>query len=483
MTPILMSRSIQKSRQDIISCHAGGDNASEILTPEGNIPFPIFIPSSFASSITYDFANPTQVKFLEAAQEVFFSRGSKGLQPPQLQKNECELLAKIIVGESFNHTPSYFLPSNHKDIPKVPYAASEKMGVLDMSSVLKKMRSRNPNHHEWVISNPQKSVFLFSEPIVEATLLSRTSIPKLVSRGGSCHHFLSKLDMDHQSFESFLNGTFNVFQVSESHPAFKAFFIAEVNCIFEGQNAVLEHVMVKNFSDKREAVFKMRGSEFYQRITFTKSETGWNQNPAIEKLDSEEAIFEIYMAALKTMPDQKTLLQHTAGRQDDHGFFEIFKTFWGNSHPTSAKLYEAAIYNHRLFSRSEGIDSVDIREVKPSSLLSEALKELNTTIGSSNKNYPVILRRAIDLARLLDNSSESFAIRQETFTPLIKAVFSGSLEMVQEVLTKDPGLLDQTDINGNTPLMVAIYAGKTVEIQISTTFWLSLNALGHSFWR
>jgi hypothetical protein len=325
----------------LLSCYSGGTHSVDIHLPDQTIPCPICVQSSFEIPTYPSDSTP----ILKKAQKILFPLTSQvssfDVFPRPLKKIDRQKLAHKINSSSsvsFSGVSTLFLPSNKRDIPKVAYTLVNEE-ILDVSRAYKENEAlgkteRRPKYLR--DKNISRKAYLFSDPIVPFTLKVSGILPMiLLSRGGNARHVIKEVVDPYQNIEDIAKETFNAFQsvmnIKNKEPASKVFFIAHLKCKYEGKEANLSRVMIKNTMKEREVLFQLEGEEGFRRLIFKyrKSANGYfleKEDPKV--LSLHEAVSAIYLAAAASAPSSKALLQTTAGRQSQEDFIEALDHFF-----------------------------------------------------------------------------------------------------------------------------------------------------------
>lgn len=448
------------------SCFIGGENSTLVSLPNESIPYPLHLYSSFdvvtggtnifTSSSNTEISNSFSkhahfMPLLEEVEKLLFP--SKAVLTPQplnqghfkkleqTQKIKNDIIALTNLG-------TFFLPSP-SSVPKVAYSP-QREEIVDVSRSLRKERMDIQEKRRVVKKEDQSlektncKALLFSESIVEANLLLKGSVSTiLLSRGGNNHHFIQKVEAKEQNLEEIAKVTFNAFGTSklDHERARKAFFIKEFKCKWQGQEATLSNVCIKNFPDQREIIFRIGAT--YQKMTFVKKDGKEWIFDAVQPLQEKDAVQELHLTVAKTFPSHKMLRQVTAGRFSHQDFLTIFvHNFFGES--VESELFKAVAY-----SAFEGKE-----KLKSEALLLEASKSF------SKEEFNQLLIRLLDIANIFNNEELRDWIRSFSFTPLMKAGLSGHIDEVRRLLDEHPDMINEQDCNGNTALAIFAFQKK-----------------------
>ena len=446
------------------SCMSGGTNSTSIHLPDGTIPCPIYIQSSF-DILTHGEMNentPYEYKFaliLKKAEKMLFPHSFFSVTPAPLTKTDRNKLSSIInilnPAHKFTNLGTLLLPSNRNDIPKVTYTLAQKNEILDVSVAGKENRASCKVEEGFVLDdqNQELKAYLFSDPIVPFTLNVSGLLPMiLLSRGGKSHHVIKQVIAPHQDIEDIAKETFNAFHSlhieHDNEPASKVFYIAHLKCQFEGRDAELSRVTIINYKGIREVLFQLKGEEGFHRLVFNSKGLAkgfpWKKERS-EIISLNDALTTLYLTAYSSAPSRKTLDQVTAGRQSKVDFIEALDHyFFPEPMPPIARLYSALLKDE---------------ETHPD--LAIHLKQALSQLKKEFANRPVekwneVLRLAYDMAGILHLDDCQYYIVRESKTPLLLALEEGNKELMQIILKDNPQALEAVDCNGNTALSLAL---------------------------
>ena len=453
------------------SCYAGGTNSTAIHLPDKTLPCPVYIQSSFDTITAADFQVTSANQYdgamvLQAAQKMLFATNSTrdflSITPRHLTSHDRLKLSKLPcymnLAEKFTNLVTLILPSNKEDIPKIAYCLADNVDIVDVSREAR-LRSKATNKPLEIIedNHQHRKGYLFSEPIIPLSLSISGDLPLvLLSRGGTVQHILRQIIAPQQDIEEIAKATFNAFQcitkTKEKEAASKVFFIGKFQCKYKGKEANLSKVMLRQTLDSREVIFQIEGKDNFYCLVFhsdpTKKGYAWKKD-ITQVIDSTMALKMYYLALGECMPLKETLDQMTAGQTSLSDILEAFEQYFFLGHlPPAAKLYSAILKD-------------TYNPPNNTLTLNRTLKEL--TEGWTHtplEHWHEILRQAFDFAGLMEQSHHESLIREASYTPLIKAVKEGNLELAKEILEKDPQTLEACHINRSTALGMAIYEKK-----------------------
>jgi ankyrin repeat protein len=444
------------------SCFSGGTNSVDIHLPDQTVPCPIYIHSSFdtvTSTIDYN-DEYDMTSILERAQKMIFRPRNQGLpfitQPRQLieaDKQKLSLITNISdPTNKFTNLGTLLLPSNKADIPKVAYTLANPEQILDVSRAYKKTESLGLLEDK----NSNRKAYVFSDPIVPFSLKVDSNLPMiLLSRGGTAHHVLKEVIAPQQNIEEIAKETFNSFisiaaSKGEDEPAHKVFFIGLLKCKFEGKEANLQRVMIKNTPERREVLFQLKGEEDFHRIQFKLAEAPgypWKIDKS-EVIDLNEALKDVYQASVASTPLSKALLQSTAGRQSEENFIEALEeVFFPEKMPEVAKLCSALLKDKS-------------QSLKTSFATEDVLDVLRVNLPPTREKLLSILKQAYNFAQTLNLSKAQTEIKFSSYTLLIHSVLHDNADRARTILKSNPQTINEETIQGDTALMIAMERGQ-----------------------
>lgn len=440
------------------SCYAAGSNITDIHLPNQIIPCPIYVCGSF-ETVTY---SENTLPILKAAEKMVCPSKVHDSNPIALHRHITKSDMKRLMrlpshtkpALKFSNLGTLLLPANLQDIPKVAYTLADPEEILDISRA---QRERWSSLHSEELQktledkNPSRKAYVLSEPIVPFTLKVSGTLPMiLLSRGGSAQHVIKEIIAPQQDIVDIAKETFNAFFHLESRdaheePASKAYFIASIQCHYEGKPVKLSHVMMVNEMKKRYILFKIEGEEDFHRVYFDKSDKPskgylWNKGK-VETVSLNEALMDIYMAQAVSAPSSKVLRQMTAGRKSQLDILEALNTLFFPRMPPAAKLYSAIL--QVFYGQTISVENV--------------LKEVDEELRHArHRKRHLILENAYEISLLLNLSEFTTAILKFSSTPLMQAVKVGDLERAKVLLKNDPQSLEARQVSGSTALMWAL---------------------------
>jgi ankyrin repeat protein len=444
----------------ISSCYSGGANAVNIHLPDQTISCPIIVLSSLeTSSHSYIYQNEFIPLLDRVQKQLFPAREKKALFPKHLTKKNLKAIAEHYQANLriFN-LPSIFLPKNRANIPTTVSALIKDSSlILDVSYAAKKTSEKR-----LIDEDLNRKALFFSDPIVPLSLTCPGSMPlALLSRGSNAIHVMPELNLPEKDIEAIGAATFNLsdYQTSELNldsPAKKTFFIKTMQCRLGGKKTTLQHVMFKKTADSCQMLFQVEGETGFRRLDFVKTKERWDPPLSFETISLQKGHVQIYQAIHQTHPSDQALEMTTGGKLTRQELLEGFnEIFWGSPLPLDIQLESALQFNPSIFEKDGATGKVN-QSTKLEKVLEDLKEQLTQSKGTPKEEELLsLLRDVSDHASDIGKSEEADQIKQLTFTPLMHAVVSGSLEKVKEVLDRDPSMIDAPQLNGSTPLLLA----------------------------
>lgn len=417
------------------------------------------------------------------------------LRTPTQQKLEeiAKQLPRFYDDEALSNLPTALLPSQG-DIPKAAYAphpteflyGDNKAKVFDISRSLNQQIRAEPKKEPVLQDNDNQGVaYVFSNPIVPATLESKQALPLLMSRGGTAHHVIREIKMEQATL------SYIVISPSVQFPyANKAYAIGKMRCLL-GEDSDkgskpkpvirnLEHVLIINNRKNCGVIFRLEEDKnryyYLDKDALNASRYTWPLTQGVVELSPDQAAMRIYNVLANTQPSAKALTQMTAGRQSESDFYDAINTyFWQEeplleerqAPPLAAKVMRSILDNQSNFEKQKD------GKLKVSSSFEDALKELDETLPANEENKSKraeILNTALlmacsknkeDLAlRLLDMGADASYLDPSDNTPVFfKVIESDNLPILNGLITHGFNL-NTVNSQGRTPLMQAIQRQK-----------------------
>ncbi|WP_059359466.1 ankyrin repeat domain-containing protein [Parachlamydia acanthamoebae] len=420
------------------SCYAGGKNMQKVHLPDGTIPCPILVRSSF-ESVTFSSRKDRFLSQVISQVEKYLFRNITYPHVKQIQRNAIQQIIAALPKQKMHNASQLLLPASQKDIPKVSYGAFKEM-----------TNASSPKE----LDQSLPLIYFFAEPVIEAPLAITDSSPvTFVSKGSTSHHFIKEIDAKNQEFEFLIEQTFNAFKSSKSQcePASKAFFIAHMACKINGDLKNLNQIVIYCAPHKREVYFRVDKEVHFNCLKFAKNiNNQWEKRCLEINLTLTNAILTSLQILAKTKPYEKYLSSVTAGRQSDDDFFEIWKAeFWEKKDALEVDLFYSIMQNKVVFIPGAKMNEFsEKKQVSTTTTLHLALNCFYNSPDYTKKMKMKILYRGVQFASFLKKTDLIQVIKDSVNTPFLKAVKNGDVKMIQRILKKSPRSINDLNFDG-----------------------------------